>query len=86
MPFKKGQSGNPSGRRAKTEAEREVESLARQHGASAIKRLKFWMESDNPKASVAATQALLNRGYGMPKQALQHQGHDGGPVVIAWER
>lgn len=69
MPFKKGQSGNPEGRRKKTEGEREVEVLARAHGPEAIKRLAFWMGSDDARASVAASQALLNRAYGMPKQA-----------------
>ena len=84
MPFKKGQSGNPNGRKAKTAAEKEVESLARKHGAAAIDRLKFWMDSDNPKASVAASNAILDRGYGKPKQALEHSGAEGGPVVVSW--
>lgn len=84
MPFKKGQSGNPAGRQKKTEAEREVEALARKHGPAAIKRLKFWMDSNNPKASVSATQYLLNRGYGSPKQAHEHSGPDGGPLAVTW--
>jgi hypothetical protein len=88
MPFKKGQSGNPAGRRAKTSGEKEVEALARRHAPSAIGRLKFWMDSDNPKASVSAANALLDRGYGRPKQQNEHSGPDGGaiPHAITWKQ
>lgn len=67
MAFKKGQSGNPGGR---PKEDNEVKNLARVHTKRAIERLAFWMESDNPKASVAASQALLDRGYGKPAQAI----------------
>lgn len=80
MPFKPGQSGNPAGRKAKTDAEREVEALARKHGRSAIKRLSEWMKSDNAKASVSAATALLDRGYGKPKQAIIGGGENDPPI------
>lgn len=75
MPFKKGQSGNPGGR---PKEDNEVKDLARKHTKTAIARLVFWMNSDNPKASVSASQALLDRGYGKPAQAIT--GPNGGPV------
>lgn len=75
MAFQKGKSGNPTGRPKKSDAEREVEALARKHGPAAIRRLKFWMDSDNPKASVSASQTMLNRGFGMPRQAHEHSGN-----------
>jgi hypothetical protein len=71
MPFAKGQSGNPHGR---PKEENEVKQLARKHSKAAIKRLAFWLESDNPKASVSAAQVLLDRGYGKPAQAVEHSG------------
>jgi len=71
MPFVKGKSGNPGGRPKEND---EVKRLARKHSKAAIARLKFWMESDNPKASVSAAQALLDRGHGKPAQAIEHSG------------
>jgi hypothetical protein len=78
MPFQKGQSGNPGGR---PKALAEVQNLARKHTKQAIKRLAYWMESDDPRASVAACQALLDRGWGKPTQATEFSGVNGVPIV-----
>lgn len=78
MPFKKGQSGNPGGRPKEND---EVKTLARKHTKSAIARLVFWMQSDNAKASVSASQALLDRGHGKPTQAIS--GPDGGDIPVS---
>jgi hypothetical protein len=85
MPFKPGQSGNPAGRRVKSEAVREVEALAREYAPEAVNKLAEWMRSDNAKASVAASNALLDRGLGKPTQALEHSGPDGEALVITWQ-
>ena len=77
MPFEKGKSGNPGGRPKEND---EVKKLARQHTEAAIERLKFWMYSDNPRASVSAAQALLDRGHGKPVQAIS--GPDGGAIPV----
>jgi hypothetical protein len=61
MPFKKGQSGNPGGRPKEIS---EVKDLARAHTAAAIERLAHWMMSDDARASVAASAALLDRAWG----------------------
>jgi hypothetical protein len=68
MPFKKAQSGNPGGR---VGIPAEVRELARSHTTAAIKRLAHWMNSDDPRASVAACNALLDRGHGKPQQTLE---------------
>ncbi len=75
--FVKGQSGNPSGR--PKDAIR-VADTAREYTQEAIERLVSWMRSDNPKASVAASNALLDRGWGRPVQAIE--GKDGGPLIV----
>ena len=41
-----------------------------QHTTEAIERLVFWMKSKDPRASVAAANSLLDRGYGRPAQLL----------------
>jgi hypothetical protein len=79
MPFKKGQSGNPGGRPKEDD---ELKKLARVHTKDALERLVFWMQSDNPKASVSASNSLLDRGYGKPSQAIT--GPDGGAIPVAF--
>jgi hypothetical protein len=80
--WKKGQSGNPGGRPKQIV---DVQALARQHTPEAIKRLTFWMASDNPKASPMACVALLNRAWGNPVQPNELTGKDGGPILHAIE-
>lgn len=75
--FTKGRSGNPGGR---PKAEGEVRDLARKYTKDAIERLVHWMKSENAKASVVASQALLDRGYGKPGQAVELTGKGGGPL------
>ena len=67
MTWQKGESGNPGGR---VGVPAEVRELARKHTPEAVDRLVFWMKSDNPTASVAAANSLLDRGYGKPAQLL----------------
>lgn len=75
--FVKGKSGNPGGR---PKEDNEVKELARQHSAEALKRLVEWMRSDNPKASVGACQAVLDRAYGKPAQAVTVSGDEENPL------
>ena len=66
--YRKGQSGNPGGRPKEVA---EVRELARTHTEAAIARLAEWMASDDPRASVAASIALLDRGWGKPMQQME---------------
>lgn len=61
--WKKGVSGNPGGR---PKAALDVQALARTHTAEAIKTLVAAMK--DPKTSVPAAVALLERGWGKPVQ------------------
>lgn len=80
--FQPGVSGNPGG---KSREHMEVITMARNLSPDAIIRLGEWMKSNNPKASVAAANAILDRAFGKPAQALT--GADGeGPaeLLIRW--
>lgn len=69
--FEKGKSGNPSGRRKE---DPELKELAKAHTKEALDRLVYWMQSDNPKASVQAALAILERGHGKPAQEIDVKG------------
>jgi hypothetical protein len=69
MPFPKGISGNPGGRPKELA---EVQAAARSHTVAAITTLSEICadESAPPAARVAAANALLDRGWGRPLQAI----------------
>jgi hypothetical protein len=70
-----GQSGNPKGRPS---IKGEVETLARTYTSEAIETLVDLMRNGSPDAvRAAAANALLNRGWGLPRQAVD------GSLVIA---
>ena len=79
MAWKKGQSGNPSGR-PKTDPE--LEALLKTYCADAISTL--YKIATNPKsqdrARVMAANSILDRGLGKPIQRIA--GKDGAPVVV----
>lgn len=77
MAFQKGQSGNPGGR---PKEDAEVKSLARASGPEAIQKLVELMRGDDRRTALAAAQALLDRGFGKPSQAVELSGEAGGPI------
>jgi hypothetical protein len=76
-PFPKGKTGNPHGRPKELE---DVRAAAREHTSEAIERLAFWMRSENPRVSVAAASALLDRAWGRAAQAIS--GDVEAPLII----
>ena len=70
-PFVKGQSGNPKGRPKEYD---DLKAMAREHTVEAIQRLAHWMRGNDPRASVAAANVLLDRGWGKAAQPVEHSG------------
>jgi hypothetical protein len=66
--WKPGQSGNPAGR-AKPEVD--IAALARVHGTKCIEVVvRLMTRSKDEKIKLAAAIALLDRGFGRPKQEM----------------
>lgn len=73
MGFKKGQSGNPSGR---AKADPEFKALCKKHTPEAVERLLHWMRSNKEAgASIKAALAIIEHAHGKPQQPLEHSGN-----------
>ncbi len=75
-PRPKHPGGRPKGSRNK--ATIEIQDLARQYTTDALKALvQIAQRGQSEAARVMAANALLDRGYGKPRQALEHSGPEG---------
>lgn len=72
MPFVKGKSGNPGGKSVVLADGRTLTDLAREHTPKAVQALVDVLENDGASdaAKVSAATAILDRGWGRPKQDL----------------
>ena len=80
-------AGRPKGHRnvAPRAVKIVIEELARTHAPAALQALvDICCDPDcNPGARVAAAIAIIDRGYGKPRQAVEVSGEGGGPLVIS---
>lgn len=67
MPFQKGQSGNPGGRR---KPDGKVLQLARDGSLKAVNRLVALVDSQDERVAMSAAVAVIERAYGKPHQRL----------------
>ena len=81
MPFKKGKSGNPSGRRKQN---KDVTALALKEAPEAFKRIveASRINTGDIKAYVYTNNLIVERAYGKAPQAIALSGADGGPITI----
>jgi Family of unknown function (DUF5681) len=69
-PWPKGVSGNPKGRPPQLTA---IQQLARTYTEEAIQALiEIMRKGKSDMACVAAAVAILDRGWGKPRQAIEH--------------
>lgn len=79
--WQKGVSGNPGGR-AKTDLR--VKELAKERTALALDTLAYICEhGESEAARVGAAEALLNRGWGKPAQAIVGGDEDDAPIQLS---
>lgn len=79
-PFQKGQSGNPGGLPKDL---REVIHLARQHTVTAITALaKIAEKGESEAAVISASEALLNRAWGKPRENVDLTTGGGAPLGL----
>jgi hypothetical protein len=64
-PFEKGKSGNPLG--TATSEYHEARKICAQHSVEAVTRQLQLMRSDDERVAFMATEAILNRGIGKPR-------------------
>jgi hypothetical protein len=81
--FQKGQGGNPGGRPV---VAREVTELARQNAARAVARLVELIDADDPRVAIAASNAILDRACGRPRQTQELDVAGDGNLVVEIRR
>ncbi|MDT1061185.1 hypothetical protein RM190_04890 [Paracoccus sp. CPCC 101403] len=78
---KRAGAGRPAGAKARAtiEHKRTLSEMAQEHTEDAIRTLAEIMKDDAapPNARVAAVNVLLDRGYGKPRQEIDHSSTDG---------
>lgn len=83
--FKKGETGNPKGRPPKLP---DLDILMAEvlgeekDGKTAAQAILAALRAKASRGDIRAAEVLLNRGYGLPKQTIKHQGDIDAPVIF----
>jgi hypothetical protein len=80
MPFKPGESGNPSGRPAVSEA---FKRKAREEAYRALEVLIAAMDDEDVKVRIQAAGMVIDRGFGKPIQDLTLANAEGEEFRVA---
>lgn len=70
--WKKGESGNPTGRPKDVY---KVSEECRKYGEDVVQRLVHWLNHPDPRASIPAAKLLLERGYGLAPATVEVTGN-----------
>lgn len=92
--WKPGQSANPGGKTAvQRKAEVEAAEMAAKLRHLMLTRMVELVEAGEPPEKILLSSEALklfkdseDRAHGTPKQAVEHTGQDGGPLVVRWEK
>ena len=79
--WKKGQSGNPGGKRKIDYAVRDMAKVYTPEALAVLRRIM--KQSPDDRARVAAANSLLDRGWGKPAQSVDITNSDGS-MSAAW--
>lgn len=75
MPFKKGVSGNPSGRpKTAVGLRKELDKRYGQSGKKLLNELDALLQSPNEKIRLDALKLAMGYHFGQPTQRLEHSG------------
>jgi hypothetical protein len=72
--FKKGESGNPGGR---PKLPADIREAFKARAPEALEVLTRCLQSDDDRVAMMAAQAILDRGYGKPIQAIDANINEG---------
>lgn len=82
VPFQKGQSGNPGGRKP---IPPELKAMARAASPAALQRAIDLIASNDENVALKAINTVLDRAYGKPAQAMTGENGEGpAEMVIRW--
>jgi hypothetical protein len=81
-PFRKGQSGNPNGRPKLPDINDLMDKVLGEDkgGKTAAESILIALYQKAAKGDIRAAEVLLNRGYGLPKQKIEHSGDQEKPI------
>lgn len=81
-PWKKGQSGNPSGR---PRMDAELRDAAREYTQDALNVLVKGLKNNSAAVKIKCAQELLDRGWGKPRQSVAITDADGKSIATRTE-